>query len=397
MKNENFGDRVKEFRISKEMSMEDLAKAVDVSKSNVSMWENSNAIPRNDVLLKLAKLFGISTDYLLGKEVIWGIHNTENEKLLLDDNIIAIGWKEMGDLSTVSKDKKTYYDLYEKIYPQSPKQSIAVSASIIFRFVNESKIGDYVVYPSKFNRMVNIGQIEGEYFFNRKELEYPHQKKIKWLKEVPRETFSQGALYEMGAFLTFFKIKNNAEEIQAVLEKNENILDDNSYTFNNTAEAVLEDTKDYIIKSLKKNYIGYNLEVEISNLFNAMGYETQISTHQGERDIVVYKDGLLPRNIIRVNSQKEDITEGMLKSFESIIQEGDYGIFITLSNFSENAKKFLKNKPRIKALHRDLLANLILEHYDKMPKNFRETIKLRKIYIPVDAKEENVGAQNSAQ
>lgn len=397
MKNENFGDRVKEFRISKEMSMEDLAKAVDVSKSNVSMWENSNAIPRNDVLLKLAKLFGISTDYLLGKEVIWGIHNTENEKLLLDDNIIAIGWKEMGDLSTVSKDKKTYYDLYEKIYPQSPKQSIAVSASIIFRFVNESKIGDYVVYPSKFNRMVNIGQIEGEYFFNRKELEYPHQKKIKWLKEVPRETFSQGALYEMGAFLTFFKIKNNAEEIQAVLEKNENILDDNNYTFNNTAEAVLEDTKDYIIKSLKKNYIGYNLEVEISNLFNAMGYETQISTHQGERDIVVYKDGLLPRNIIRVNSQKEDITEGMLKSFESIIQEGDYGIFITLSNFSENAKKFLKNKPRIKALHRDLLANLILEHYDKMPKNFRETIKLRKIYIPVDAKEENVGAQNSAQ
>lgn len=388
MENKTFGNRVKEFRISKEMSMEDLAKAVNVSKSNVSMWENSNVIPRNDVLLKLAKLFGISTDYLLGKEVIWGIHNTENEKLLLDDNIIAIGWKEMGDLSTVSKDKKTYYELYEKIYPQSPKQSIAVSASIIFRFVNEAKIGDYVVYPSKFNRMVNIGQIEGEYFFDRKELQYPHQKKIKWLKEVPRETFSQGALYEMGSFLTFFKIKNNAEEIQAVLEKNENISDGNNCIFNSTAEAVLEDTKDYIIKSLKRNYIGYDLEAEISNLFNAMGYETQINTHEGERDIIAYKDGLLPRNIIRVKSQEEDITESMLKSFESIIQEGDYGIFITLSNFSENAKNFLKNKPRIKALHRDWLANLILKYYDMMPKKFRETIRLKKIYIPVDEKEE---------
>lgn len=388
MENKTFGNRVKEFRISKEMSMEDLAKAVNVSKSNVSMWENSNVIPRNDVLLKLAKLFGISTDYLLGKEVIWGIHNTENEKLLLDDNIIAIGWKEMGDLSTVSKDKKTYYELYEKIYPQSPKQSIAVSASIIFRFVNEAKIGDYVVYPSKFNRMVNIGQIEGEYFFDRKELQYPHQKKIKWLKEVPREAFSQGALYEMGSFLTFFKIKNNAEEIQAVLEKNENISDGNNCIFNSTAEAVLEDTKDYIIKSLKRNYIGYDLEAEISNLFNAMGYETQINTHEGERDIIAYKDGLLPRNIIRVKSQEEDITESMLKSFESIIQEGDYGIFITLSNFSENAKNFLKNKPRIKALHRDWLANLILKYYDMMPKKFRETIRLKKIYIPVDEKEE---------
>lgn len=383
MENKVFGSRVKEFRMGKKMSMEDLAKAVNVSKSNVNMWENANVIPRNDVLLKLAKEFDISTDYLLGKEVIWGIHNTENEKLLLESNIIAIGWKEMGDLATVAKDKKAYYDLYNKVYTKSQKQSTVVSASTIFRFVNECKIGDFVVYPSKFNRMVNIGQIESEYFFNKKELQYPHQKKVKWLKEVPRAIFSQGALYEMGSFLTFFKIKNYAEEVQEVLEKNESNLVENDYVLDTTSKAVLEDTKDYIIKELKKNYKGYDLEVEILNLFNAMDYETQIDTHSGERDIIAYKDGLPPRNIIRVKTQEEDVTETVLQSFESVMQEGDYGIFVTLSNFSKNAEEFLKNHPRIKILHKNSLANLILKYYDEMPKEFKKTIVLKKIYIPV--------------
>ena len=33
--------------------------------------------------------------------VIWGIHNTNNENLLFHDNVIPIGWHEMGDLSVI--------------------------------------------------------------------------------------------------------------------------------------------------------------------------------------------------------------------------------------------------------------------------------------------------------
>lgn len=386
MQNQTFGNRVKELRKSKNMSMEELAKAVNTTKSSVNMWENANVIPREMVLLELSKILNVSIDYLLGnkKTNIWGIHNTNNEKLLLDDKVIALGWDKMGNLSTVRQDKKVYYDLYDKVYPENTKQSIAVSASIIFRFVNESKIGDYVVYPTKFNRMINIGQIESEYFFNETELQYPHQKKVKWLKQVPRTVFSQGALYEMGSFLSFFKIKNYAEEVQAILDENVNNLPvENDDSIDTTAEAILENTKDYIIKKLNENYKGYDLEVVISKLVKAMGYQTQISTNRGERDIIAYKDGLPPRNIIRVKSQDNDITQTMLQSFKNIMQEGDYGVFVTLSNFTQDAKKFLEDQPKIKVLNSNNLADLILTYYDQMSEKFKATIKLKKVYIPV--------------
>ncbi len=110
----------------------------------------------------------------------------------------------MGDLSTIDTDRESYYKAYDKVYPNKSKQSIAGSAGQLFRFVNEAKIGDYVIYPTKFNRMINIGQIEGEYFFDSGETEYNLKRKVKWLKKLPREEFSQGALYEIGSFLSFF-------------------------------------------------------------------------------------------------------------------------------------------------------------------------------------------------
>ena len=164
--------------------------------------------------------------------IVWGIHNTNNENLLLQDEVIAIGWHEMGDLSTIDTDRESYYKAYDKVYPNKSKQSIAGSAGQLFRFVNEAKIGDYVIYPTKFNRMINIGQIEGEYFFDSRETEYNQKRKVKWLKKLPREEFSQGALYEIGSFLSFFQVRHYADEFINALHngkkvKNNQENDDN--------------------------------------------------------------------------------------------------------------------------------------------------------------------------
>ncbi len=46
-------------------SQEDLAEQLDVSRQSVSKWESGTSIPDLDKILKLSKLFGVSTDYLL--------------------------------------------------------------------------------------------------------------------------------------------------------------------------------------------------------------------------------------------------------------------------------------------------------------------------------------------
>jgi len=66
MANEVFMKRMKELRQKKGISMEELATALNVSKSRVNMWENNGSVPRSDVLVKIAAYYNVPTDYLLG-------------------------------------------------------------------------------------------------------------------------------------------------------------------------------------------------------------------------------------------------------------------------------------------------------------------------------------------
>ena len=65
----NLGETIYRLRTEKNMSQGDLADALDVSRQSVSKWENGNAVPDLEKLMKLAELFGITLDELVGREV----------------------------------------------------------------------------------------------------------------------------------------------------------------------------------------------------------------------------------------------------------------------------------------------------------------------------------------
>ncbi len=59
-------DIIKELRKSFNISRVQLANELGVTKQCVSNWENDNILPSLDMLLKIAKYFNVTTDYLLG-------------------------------------------------------------------------------------------------------------------------------------------------------------------------------------------------------------------------------------------------------------------------------------------------------------------------------------------
>ena len=61
-----FARRLKELRKSEDMSQSLLASKIGVAQSNVSDWENDISRPEYENLIKLAKIFDVTTDYLLG-------------------------------------------------------------------------------------------------------------------------------------------------------------------------------------------------------------------------------------------------------------------------------------------------------------------------------------------
>lgn len=62
-----FNLRLKELRENAGWSQAQLAKKLQVGQSTVGMWENGKNMPQNAKLEMLATLFGVSTDYLLGR------------------------------------------------------------------------------------------------------------------------------------------------------------------------------------------------------------------------------------------------------------------------------------------------------------------------------------------
>lgn len=62
----NFGDKLRTLRTEAGMTQTDLAKRLNITKSVVSYYELQERTPSPDVLIKLADIFHVSTDYLLG-------------------------------------------------------------------------------------------------------------------------------------------------------------------------------------------------------------------------------------------------------------------------------------------------------------------------------------------
>lgn len=331
-------------------------------------------------------------------KTIWGIHSYD-DNLFLKKSTLGLGWANIGDLSTIEPTREAFKVRYAEAFPEDKPAAIPGSAGMLFRFLYEMKEGDYVVFPSKSNRMINIGVVDGPYVYNPSYANEPHgyvqQRKVKWLKHLPRTAFSQGALYEFGAAQSLFTVKNYADEVMAALEPGFKALASLSIevddeTIGATADEIKQSTIDFILKTLSRDLKGYSLEGFVADLLQAMGYRTTVSKKGGDSgiDIVAYKDELPPRILVQVKSKDGNVSETTIQSLKGAMREGDYGLFVTLSSYTKNAQKYLDSTPIIRGIDGTALAELVLKYYAQMSERYQKLIPLKMVYIPVPLENE---------
>ncbi|MBQ2884815.1 MAG: helix-turn-helix transcriptional regulator [Alphaproteobacteria bacterium] len=64
----DFGNTLKTLRLQNNMTQAQLAQKLGLTKSVISAYETSLRLPSYDVLIHIAKIYNVSTDYLLGVE-----------------------------------------------------------------------------------------------------------------------------------------------------------------------------------------------------------------------------------------------------------------------------------------------------------------------------------------
>lgn len=60
-------EQIKALRRAHNYSQVELAAALNITKQTVSNWENDNIQPSVEMLVKIADYFGVTTDFLLGR------------------------------------------------------------------------------------------------------------------------------------------------------------------------------------------------------------------------------------------------------------------------------------------------------------------------------------------
>lgn len=60
--------QIRALRLANKMSQVELAAALNVTKQSVSNWENDNIQPSVEMVVRIADIFSVSVDYLLGLE-----------------------------------------------------------------------------------------------------------------------------------------------------------------------------------------------------------------------------------------------------------------------------------------------------------------------------------------
>ncbi len=66
----NFGERLKKLRVERKLTQIQLAQMIGVAVSAISSYEVGNRYPSYDVLISIARIFHVSTDYLLGLDPV---------------------------------------------------------------------------------------------------------------------------------------------------------------------------------------------------------------------------------------------------------------------------------------------------------------------------------------
>ena len=64
---QKFSERLKELRLSKGLTMEQLGKEIETTRGTIGNFENGNKKPSLDMLIKIANYFDVSIDYLVGR------------------------------------------------------------------------------------------------------------------------------------------------------------------------------------------------------------------------------------------------------------------------------------------------------------------------------------------
>lgn len=335
---------------------------------------------------------------------VWGIHNNHLTTELVDEGFISIGWKQLGDLTTVGSTREQFKAALTATDPDAKPQTIAAWAGVPYRFTYEMQLGDVVVAPYKPDGTINLGIVAGPYYFVQG-AEHPHRRAVTWKKlGVPRSVFSQPALYEIGAAITLFAIRKHTAEFLAAIGSSKDSLESVTEAVDSVVpvdvDEVVEEprasrierhTRDFVLERLKEPHLSHrDFEEFTADLLRALGYQARVTAYSqdGGVDVIAHRDKLgIEPPLIKVQCKHTTASMGapQVQQLVGTLAASELGVFVSLGAYSKDAQSIENQQQRIRLLNGEALVDLILANYAALSPQWRARIPLRSLLVVDDA------------
>lgn len=339
---------------------------------------------------------------------MWGVHNDTLTTELVDEGFVSVGWDELGDLRSIDGGRDGLKQVVAETYPDRKPRAIAGWVGILARLRDEMQVGDVVVAPYKPDSTINIGIVTGDYEYVADAETHRHRRPVQWKRTgLSRTVFTQPALYELGAFLTVFRIRKHAQEFQAALESPEESVDE----VTKVVEAVVDDstdhdatdeprasridrhTRDFVLEALQRRLSDREFEEFTADLLQALGYQARVTQYSqdGGVDVIAHRDPLgVEPPLIKVQCKHKTGTIGAPEVQQLIGTQGhgELSLFVTLGSYSRDAVAIERQKSGLRLLSGEDVVSLVLEHYDRLADRWRSHIPLTTVLVVADSADE---------
>lgn len=329
----------------------------------------------------------------------WGIHNDQSTLDLVGENFISVGWDEVGDLHQYTNDRVLLKERIAAFYPDAKAGAIPVWAGVLHRFAFEIQSGDFIVAPQKSDSTINLGRVQGEYYWDGNAEFHRNRRKVEWIQVgIPRITVSQSARNEIGSAVTLFRVQRNEAEFLALLGIKTEVVTPDNRTADDiaietaagepNAEQIESHARDFIIKALHQAFSPVKFEQFIAALLRAMGYNAKATQASGDGgvDVIAHRDQLgLEPPIVKVQCKRtlDAIGGPHVQNLVGTLAPGgaEVGLFITLGKYATDAIRIERTRQDLRLINGTELVDLIFAHYEQLEDEWRRLLPLRRVYV----------------
>ena len=302
-------------------------------------------------------------------------------KHFVEGGYVAVGWIRHTDLASI-KTRDELYPVYRKAHP-SDTSNIVVGQQVgqVARFLLEIQAGDHVITPAAETEWLYYGQVDSDPSYHYATVDdgcpYRHRRRVHWKdSRLRRSDFSIPFQNTIRSSLTVFAISQRDEFFSAIGRSD--LVSPKPERAYNPERVVLEQ----ILELDDKEF-----EILITHLLTALGFEGSKHTGKvgdgGVDAIGELSVASLAKVDVFVQAKRNKlgtkISRNIVRQLRQAIPSGSQGAFITTADFQKGANDVALEVgfPRIGLVNGRQLVDLLVQHWDDIPHEFRERLGLR--------------------